>query len=1077
VTRAEERKVVSVLFCDLVGFTAASADADPEDVRRWLAPYHDTLRSTVERFGGTVEKFAGDAILAVFGAPRSHEDDAERAVRAGLAILDALAPGELRVRIGIDTGEALVDLGARPELGEPFVTGRVVNAAARLQTSAPVGAVVVGEATYRATSRVFGYEPLEAAEAKGFTTALNRWQAGPPRARVGADVMRDLRTPLVGRARDLLLLRTAFEKAVEERVPQFVLLVGEPGIGKSRLVAELASELDERPELVTWREGRCLPYGEGPFGPLAEIVKSHAGILETDRTDVVASKLDAVLPGGNEAAWIRGRVQPLLGVGAPGGAGTLPDSGELFEAWRRLIESFAETGPVVLVLEDLHWADDALLTFVDHLADWTSDLPLVVIGTARPELLERRPQWSRCLTISLTRLTEDETGELLTMLLEGRELEPRTRTRMLRRSGGNPLYAEELARMLRDAGTGADTGNHGADLPEGIAALIAARLDTLPPDSKALLADGAVVGRVFWAETIATMAGRDAGEVSAVLQELARKELVRPVRQSSMAGQHEYTFWHVLVRDVAYGQLPRSARAERHVAAADWIEVQCARRLSDAAGVLAYHLGTAHDLAGATGDTALARTLAPRARQFAWLAAERAMNLDAAQALTLLDRALQLTPADDPERPHVLSSWGWASFLTGRPDRALTAYREAVAGFEASGEVRGLARTLRMSTFAMSDMAESLATIERAVALLEPLGPSQDLVDILGGEAGILTVASRSADAIAVADRSLRMAAENGYGIPHRALEARGLSRVSSGDSGGLVDIKEALAALIASGRGRDAAVTWLNYGIALWQIEGPVAALATLAEAREFATRRRLAELQQLLRCTVLQPTIESGGLADVVADCRAQLAEEGPAFTTLRRIEVEAALARALLELDGDDGPACAEIGYDLAVQAGWPDFIVIASAPVALSRAAGGERDGVREVLARLVDLAELGASQEFAARLPALVRAGVAVGESELAATLTERVPPLLPSREYATATARALLAEHRGDKEAAAKGFAAAAAGWFAFGNRLEHGYALLGLSRTTTDTAQARSARTEARDLFTAMNATGHSRL
>jgi tetratricopeptide (TPR) repeat protein len=640
---------------------------------------------------------------------------------------------------------------------------------------------------------------------------------------------------------------------------------------------------------------------------------------------------------------------------------------------------------------------------------------------------------------------------------------------MLRRSGGNPLYAEELARMVRDTGA----GEQGTDLPGGVAALIAARLDTLPPESKALLADGAVVGRVFWAETIATMAGLDPAEVTEVLQELARKELIRPIRQSSMAGQHEYTFWHVLVRDVAYGQLPRSARAERHVAAADWIEVQCARRLGDAAGVLAYHLGTAHDLAGATGDTALAATLAPRAREFAWLAAERAMNLDAARALTLLDRALELTPADDPQRPHVLSSWGWASFLTGRPDQALAAYQAAVAGFEARGEVRGLARTLRMSTFAMTDMAESLATIERAVALLEPLGPSQDLVDILGGEAGILTVASRSADAIAVADRSLRMAAENGYGVPHRALEARGLSRVGSGDSGGLVDIKDALAALIAAGRGRDSAVTWLHYGLALWQIEGPVAALATLAEARDFAARRRLVELQQLLRCTVLQPTIEAGGLAEAVEDCRAQLTEEGPAFTTLRRIEVEAALARALIELDGDDGPACAETAYELAVQAGWPDFIVIATAPVALSRAAGGDRDGVREVLSRLAGLAELGASQDFAARLPALVRAAVAVGELDLAAMLTDRVPPLLPSRQYATTTARALLAEHRGDRDAAANGFAAAAAGWSTFGNRLEHGYALLGLGRTSGDSARARSALSEARDLFTAMNATG----
>ena len=1058
----EERKVVSVLFCDLVGFTAASQDADPEDVRRWLAPYHDTLRTTVERFGGTVEKFAGDAILAVFGAPRAHEDDAERAVRAGLAILDALADGELRVRIGIDTGEALVDLGARPELGQPFVTGRVVNAAARLQTSAPVDAVVVGEATYRATSRIFDHQPLEPVSAKGFAAPLTRWQAGLPLARVGADLMRDLRTPLVGRTRDLMLLRTAYEKAVEERTPQFVLVVGEPGIGKSRLVAELIGELEVAG--VTWREGRCLPYGEGPFWPLAEIVKRQAGILDTDRTDIVAAKLDAILPDGVDAAWLRGKVQPLLGVGARGGAGVVLESGELFEAWRQLIESFAEDGPAVLVIEDLHWADEALLAFIDHLADWTADLPLLVIGTSRPELLERGPVWTRGMTINLARLSEDETDELLATLLVECEVGPEDRLRMQRRSGGNPLYAEELARMLRDSG-----GGPGTELPEGIAALIAARLDTLDATPKALLADAAVVGRVFWAETLASMSGTPVDEVQAVLQELTRKELIRPARQSSMAGQHEYNFWHVLVRDVAYGQLPRSVRAIRHVGAADWIQRQCAMRLADAADVLAYHLGTAYDLFTARRDLVAATEIAPRVREFCWLAAERAMNLDATQALTLLDRAIELTPADDRDRPHVLASWGWASFLTGRLEQALAAYREAVPGFEAIGDVRGLARTLRMSTFAMSDMNESVAMIQRAVALLEPLGPSQDLVDILSGQAGVLTVASRSAEAIASADRAVRIAADNGYGVPHRALEARGMSRVSSGDSGGLVDIKDALAALIAAGRGRDAAVTWLNYGIALWQIEGPVAALAAFEEAQDFSRRRRLAELQQLLRCTVLQPMLETGALAEVVADCREQLAEQGPAFIALRRIQVEGALAQALIELGGEDGPACAETGYELAVETGWPDFIVIAAPPMALTRAAAGDRDGVREVLERLAGLSELTGSQEFPARLPALVRAGVAADLPELCTTLLERVPPLLPVREYAGATARALLAEHRGDRDAAAADFAVAAAGWASFGNKVEQGYALLGLSRTTDNAAAA----AEARALFTAMNAGG----
>ena len=1051
VTGAEERKVVSVLFCDLVGFTAASEDADPEDVRGWLAPYHETLRSTVERFGGTVEKFAGDAILAVFGAPRSHEDDAERAVRAGLAILDALAPGALQVRVGINTGEVLVDLGARPELGEPFVTGTVVNSAARLQASAPVGAVVVGEPTYRATSRVFAYEALEPVAAKGLSTPLARWQAGEPLA-PGDDRPR---TPFVGRTRDMLLLRTAYEKAVEERAPQFVFLVGEPGIGKSRLVDELGAQLADSG--VTWRDSRCLPYGERSFRQLAEIVKQHAGILDTDDAEVAASKLDAVLPDGVDAAWMRHRLQPLLGVGSPRESGPAqPDASESFEAWRRLIESFAETGPAVVVIEDLHWADDALLAFLDHLAEWTAGLPLVVIGTSRPEFLERHPPTAPGLTLSLSRLSDAETGELLGRLLPGREV-PED---MLERSGGNPLYAEELARMLTEAGL------HAGDLPGGVAAIIAARLDTLDPVRKSLIADAAVVGGIFWAEAVAAVGGRDTDEVVQLLHELSRKELVRPLRRSSMAGRHEYAFWHVLVRDVAYGQLPRAARISRHVAAADWLEEQYAHRPAEAADELAYHLGTALDLAIATGDTATVATTGPRLRRYAWLAGERAMHLDAHRATALLDRALELTAPDDPERPGLLTDWGWAAFLAGRVDEALAAFTEAIGGFEAVGDTRGVALALRFSTYATTaGMQESLATIERAVALLEPLGPSQDLVDALASLASFLLAAGRRGEAIEVADRSLRIAAEHDLRRPLRSLEVRGLSRIGAGDAAGLADLKESLAGLLEAGQGRGAGVSWLNYAFVLWQLEGPAAGLAELAEAQEFARRRRLAELLQAMACTVLQPTLEIGGLTDVVTLCREQLDAAGPAFTVLRRIEVLAALARAEYELGRPEAAGHAEEAYSLAVPEGWPDLIVVAAAPVALTRAAAGDRDGVREVLERIAGLSEVASSHEFASRAPALVRAGLAVGEADLAARVAAHLSPLLPTREYAAASAQALLAEHNGERQTAAAGFAAAAAGWGAFGNKLEQAYALLGQGRCGSD-----AAATEAGELLSAMD-------
>ena len=1042
VNSTEERKVVSVLFCDLVGFTAASQDADPEDVRRWLAPYHDTLRTTVERFGGTVEKFAGDAILAVFGAPRAHEDDAERAVRAGLAILEALADGELRVRVGIDTGEALVDLGTRPELGEPFVTGRVVNAAARLQTSAPVDAVVVGEATYRATSRIFAYEPLEPMQAKGFTTALRRWRAGEPLGSTGPRK----RTPFVGRSRDMVLLRTAYEKAAEERTPQFVLLVGEPGIGKTRLVAELAAELDGTG--VVWRDSRCLPYGERSFRQLAEIVKQHAGILDTDPAEVVVDKLDAIIPAGIDAEWMSERLRPLLGVTAAGG--TL-DSTESFEAWRRLVESFADNGPAVIVIEDLHWADDALLSFLDHLAEWTSGLPLVVIGTARPEFLERHPPTAPGLTLSLSRLSENETGELLSRLLPGRSVPDDLRDR----SGGNPLYAEELARMLTESG-----GTE--ELPDSVAAIIAARLDTLDPERKALIADAAVVGGLFWAEAVAAVGDRDTDDVIRLLHELTRKELVRPLRRSSMADRHEYAFWHVLVRDVAYGQLPRSARARRHVAVADWLEQQYSHRPEEIADELAYHLGTAYDLATAIGDGMLAGTIAPRLRRFAQMAGERAMQLDAGRALELLARTLDLTPADDPERPVLLTQWGWAAFLTGRLEEATAAFFDAVAGFEAADDTLGVAFALRNATYSTSGgMLESLALIERAVALLEPLGPSQQLVDALSTWTSFLLAAGRHTEALEVADRSLRMAAEHHLHRALRALEIRGLSRLAAGDPDGLIDIKEALAGMREQGRGRGAGVTWLNYAFIIWQLEGPAAALAETAEVGKFARRRRLRELLQQIACMEFQLLIELGRLGDAIAACERQLEMAGPAFSAPRQVEAHAALARARYELGDPDAARHAEQAYAIAVPEGWPDVIVIAATAVALTRAAVGDVAGVREVLERLVLLPENDLSHEFASRIPALVRAGLAAGADQLVARIAAQIRPTLPTREYAAATTRALLAEHQGDLETAAAEFAAAAEGWASLGNKVEQAYALEGAGRCGSPTAA-----TEATALF-----------
>src|SRR5256714_1831631 len=453
-----ERKVVTVLFADLVGFTHRSEQLDPEDVAAILRPYHERLRGELERFGGTVEKFIGDAVMALFGAPVAHEDDPERAVRAALAIRDwAREQDNVQVRIAVNTGEALISLGARPESGEGMAAGDVVNTAARLQSAAPVNGVLAGEMTYRATADAIDYREADPVAAKGKTEPVRVWEAVESRARVGTEAV-SMRAPLVGRKREVDQLVDAFERARQERSTQLVTVVGVPGIGKSRLVAELLAHVESLPDLVYWRHGRSLPYGEGvAFWALGEMVKAQAGILESDQPHKVERKLrEAVtqIVEESERRWVEAKVRPLVGLGGDEGSGG--DRGDAFSGWRRFFEALAEQGPLVMIFEDLHWAGDELLDFVDELSDWIEGVPLLVLCTARPELLDRRPGWGggkrNALTISLSPLDGDATARLIAALLDRSVLPAETQAELLARAGGNPLYAEQFVRMYTEGG-------------------------------------------------------------------------------------------------------------------------------------------------------------------------------------------------------------------------------------------------------------------------------------------------------------------------------------------------------------------------------------------------------------------------------------------------------------------------------------------------------------------------------------------------------------------------------------------------------------------------------------------------
>jgi class 3 adenylate cyclase/tetratricopeptide (TPR) repeat protein len=796
-TIREERKVVTVLFADLVGFTSRSEQLDPEDVRATLSPYYARLRSELERFGGTVEKFIGDAVMALFGAPIAHEDDPERAVRAALAIRDWVAEeqAELQLRIAVNTGEALIRLGVRPSEGEGMAAGDVVNTAARLQSAAPVNGILVGETTYRATRHVIDYREAEPVEAKGKAEPIPVWEALNPRARVGAEAGPS-GAPLVGRARELDLLRDALARTREEGSPQLLTLVGAPGMGKTRLVAELYRIVEAEPELIWWRRGRSLPYGEGvAFWAFAEMVKAHAGILESDTGEEAAAKLRSAVADlvTEDADWVENHLRPLVGL--PGREAAAPDSrGESFAAWRRFVEALAEQRPLVLVFEDLHWADENLLDFVDHVADWATGVPVLILCTARPELLERRPGWGggkrNAQTVSLSALSDEDTARLLAALLEQPVLAAETQAALLDRAGGNPLYAEQYARML------AERPGHGPELPETVQGIIAARLDSLPAAEKELVRNAAVLGKVFWLGALKAVGGVERPEAEQLLHALERKEFVRRERRASVGGEVEYGFAHLLVRDVAYAQIPRAQRVDKHRLAAEWIELLAADRSEDRADMLAYHYVAALELAEAAGVGTEA--LSGPARRALREAGDRASALAALPtAVGLYSRALELWPADDPGQPELVLRREEAVYRAGEP-ADVEALEAAIERLLEAGEVeRAVEGELitAISWWWMGRRDEADTHADRALALVRDAPPSPAKAWTLVERARLFMLAQTGAEAIEVGQEGLKLARELGLQLLEAsALITIGITKGTSGDlAGGLEDLERGL--------------------------------------------------------------------------------------------------------------------------------------------------------------------------------------------------------------------------------------------------------------------------------------------
>jgi class 3 adenylate cyclase/tetratricopeptide (TPR) repeat protein len=639
VASGSERKLVTVLFADVTGSTQLGEQLDPEQLRAVMETYFTAMRTEIEAEGGTVEKFIGDAVMAAFGVPVAHEDDPARALRAGLRMLGRLPDVNrelerdhgvrLQIRIGVHAGEVLATVDPQP--GEAMVTGDPVNVAARLQTAAEPGDLLASERTV-AAARVFVAEDRGTLELKGKSEGVRAFvvleeSEAPARGLPG------FHAPMVGRDSELDLLQSVYERAARERRPHLVTIYGEAGVGKSRLTREFLAWSSSREPEPTTLAGRCLPYGDGiTYWPLAEILKSHASILDSDPTELAIEK---VRKSGRDLFTLDLSPDPARATAALAYTIGLQDPdisfadldpkdvrAEVHAAWRSFFTALGERGPVIVVVEDIHWADAALLDLLEELTDRVAG-SVLFLCPSRPDLTATRPGWGggrrNTSSVALDPLTAEESDALIRALLAVDDLPPSVHDRILERAEGNPFFLEEIVRRLVDGGLiehvddrwRATEGIEEVEIPDTVQGVLAARIDLLDATDKRIVQAAAVVGRVFWAGPVADLIGAEPGHLDSALRRLEDRELVLSRPGSSLAGQPEYIFKHVLTRDVAYESLPRKERPRAHAAVAAWLEATAGDRAVEFAEVLAYHYGTAAGLerdAGSPADPPLRRS-------------------------------------------------------------------------------------------------------------------------------------------------------------------------------------------------------------------------------------------------------------------------------------------------------------------------------------------------------------------------------------------------------------------------------------------------------------------------------------
>ncbi len=782
----EERRQVTVLFADLSGYTAFAERMDPEAVKSLVDRALMRLGGEVERFGGTIDKYIGDNVMAIFGAPVAHEDDAERAVRAGLGMQDAMgevneglpAGVHFALRVGINTGEVLA--GA---VGSAYtVVGDTVNVAARLQSAARPGSVTVGQRTMRATGPAVRYDRLEPLELKGKAAPVPAWEAVGLIAEHAAGRLVPAReSPLVGRVEELAAVETLYERVIEEETPHLITLVGEAGVGKSRLLRELEQRLDAHPTQPAFRTGRSLRYGSGTvFWALGEVLRAEVGIVDSDTADEAWGKLSGYvreaadssdLAAGDRQAALIGR---LLGVDSPPELTSDEDDPErlreaFFSALRSGVEAIARRRPMVIAFEDIHWADDGMLDAIEHLAQWVR-APLMLLCLARDELLDRRPGWGgdhgSATRLLLAPLSSSQTHELVAALVpEGHEVLPA----VVERSGGNPLFAEEMARRI------AEDGGQGTQLPDTVQGVLAARLDSLEPFERRLVQQAAVVGRTFWQASLVPLAEAEGRDLDSALDTLQAKDILAPASQRRLAGERELAFKHVLIRDVAYSMLPKSVRSRKHFEVGAFIEARAGDRKDEVVPLLAEHYGRAAAL-GQEGDVSPDELSAMRDRAVRFLeeagdaAGRLYSNREAAEHYR---HARQVAcvgedpagggpgPETDVVLVRVGEKLGDVSLRLGRVDEAIAVWSECLEWHRGQEDLERVADLHRRIGAGLSHKGERKAAIEhyqKGINLLKDGPPRIELVRLYEEAAWLYLHTGDNMLAIYASEKALRLA-------------------------------------------------------------------------------------------------------------------------------------------------------------------------------------------------------------------------------------------------------------------------------------------------------------------------------